>query len=92
MEKTNKNTSKFTLFFSEALIQNFCPVRLIYIPVISALEMVGPKKRMFAGVTVQLFFTAGFLLTAGFAYYIKDWRHLQIALTLPGVLFFSYYW
>lgn len=59
---------------------------------ISALEMVGPKKRMFAGVAVQLFFTAGFLLTAGFAYFIKDWRHLQIALTLPGVLFFSYYW
>lgn len=57
-----------------------------------ALEMVGPKKRMFAGVVCQMFFTAGYLLTALFAYFIRDWRRLQIALTLPGILFFSYWW
>lgn len=57
-----------------------------------ALEMVGPKKRMFAGVVCQMFFTLGFLLTALFAYFIRNWRHLQIALTLPGILFFSYWW
>uniref|UniRef100_A0A1B6LD98 Major facilitator superfamily (MFS) profile domain-containing protein n=1 Tax=Graphocephala atropunctata TaxID=36148 RepID=A0A1B6LD98_9HEMI len=56
------------------------------------MEMVGPKKRTFAGVAIQYFFTTGFLLTAGFAYYIKDWRHLQIAYTVCGVVFFSYYW
>lgn len=54
--------------------------------------MVGPSKRMFAGVAVQLFFTTGFVLTAGFAYFIRDWRNLQLALTLPGILFFSYWW
>ncbi|XP_014247403.1 organic cation transporter protein isoform X2 [Cimex lectularius] len=57
-----------------------------------AMEMVGPKFRMFAGVAFQLFFTAGFVLTAGFAYLIKDWRMLQLALTLPGIVFFSYWW
>ncbi|XP_073978691.1 organic cation transporter protein-like isoform X2 [Rhodnius prolixus] len=57
-----------------------------------AMELVGPKRRMFAGVAFQLFFTAGFLVTAGAAYFIRDWRFLQIALTLPGIIFFTYWW
>ncbi|KAH8306182.1 hypothetical protein KR018_003604, partial [Drosophila ironensis] len=56
------------------------------------LEMVGSSYRLFAGVTMQMFFSVGFMLTAGFAYYIHDWRWLQIALTLPGLLFICYYW
>uniref|UniRef100_A0A069DW20 Putative synaptic vesicle transporter svop n=1 Tax=Panstrongylus megistus TaxID=65343 RepID=A0A069DW20_9HEMI len=57
-----------------------------------AMELVGPKRRMFTGVAFQLFFTAGFLVTAGAAYLIRNWRLLQIALTLPGIAFFSYWW
>lgn len=57
-----------------------------------ALEMVGSSYRLFAGVVMQMFFSVGFMLTAGFAYFIHDWRWLQIALTLPGLLFICYYW
>lgn len=57
-----------------------------------AMEMVGASYRLFAGVVVQMFFSVGFMLTAGFAYFIHDWRWLQIALTLPGLLFMCYYW
>ncbi|XP_057338281.1 organic cation transporter protein [Microplitis mediator] len=57
-----------------------------------ALEMVGPKKRSVAGVGCQLFFTLGYILTAGFAYYIRDWRYLQIAITLPSFAFLVYWW
>ncbi|EDV90527.1 organic cation transporter protein [Drosophila grimshawi] len=57
-----------------------------------AMEMVGASYRLFAGVTVQMFFSVGFMLTAGFAYLIRDWRWLQIALTLPGLVFMGYYW
>ncbi|EDW43466.1 organic cation transporter protein [Drosophila sechellia] len=57
-----------------------------------ALEMVGSSYRIFAGVAMQMFFSVGFMLTAGFAYFIHDWRWLQIALTLPGLLFLCYYW
>ncbi|XP_043470044.1 organic cation transporter protein-like [Leptopilina heterotoma] len=57
-----------------------------------ALEMVGPKKRIYAGVGVNLFFTIGYFTTGIFAYFIRDWRTLQIALVLPSVLFLSYYW
>lgn len=57
-----------------------------------ALEMVGPKKRLVAGVGVQLFFTIGYILTAAFAYYITNWRMLQVALTIPSIGFLLYWW
>lgn len=57
-----------------------------------AMEMVGPSYRLFAGVAVMMFFSFGFILTAGFAYVFTDWREFQIAITLPGLLFMCYYW
>lgn len=57
-----------------------------------AMEMVGPTRRLFAGVVSMMFFSFGYMLVGAFAYFIKDWRYLQIALTLPGVLFMVYYW
>ncbi|XP_059486702.1 organic cation transporter protein [Neocloeon triangulifer] len=56
------------------------------------MEMVGPSKRFYAGVVVQYFFTLGYMLTALLAYLITDWRQLQIALSLPGLLFLLYWW
>lgn len=57
-----------------------------------AMEMVGPTYRLFAGVAVMMFFSLGFILTAGFAYFFTDWRDFQIAITLPGLVFMCYYW
>lgn len=57
-----------------------------------SMEMVGPDSRLFAGTICMMFFSVGYMLTAVFAYFIHDWRALQIALTLPGVLFLSYWW
>lgn len=57
-----------------------------------AMEMVGPSRRLFAGVVSMMFFSFGYMLVGAFAYFIYEWRYLQIALTLPGVLFMFYYW
>jgi MFS transporter, OCT family, solute carrier family 22 (organic cation transporter), member 4/5 len=57
-----------------------------------AMEMVGPKHRLFAGMVVMMFFSLGYMLTAAFAYYFTAWRELQLALTLFGVLFLTYWW
>lgn len=57
-----------------------------------AMEMVGPSHRLFAGVVSMMFFSFGYMLVGAFAYFITDWRYLQIALTLPGILFMVYYW
>jgi len=57
-----------------------------------AMEMVGPSHRIYAGVICMMFFSFGYMLTALFAFFITDWRRLQIALTLPGLLFMCYWW
>lgn len=59
---------------------------------IAAMEMVGPSKRLYAGVVCQFFFTTGYILTAIFAYFIRDWRILQASLSAPGILFLCYWW
>lgn len=56
------------------------------------MEMVAPKKRLMAGTVCQMAFTVGYLLVAPIAYFITEWRYLQVALTVPGVIFFTYWW
>ncbi|XP_015524354.1 organic cation transporter protein [Neodiprion lecontei] len=57
-----------------------------------ALEMVGPKKRLAAGMGCQLFFTSGYILTAGLAYFFTNWRTLQVVFTIPSIVFLAYWW
>ncbi|XP_051510765.1 solute carrier family 22 member 6-A-like [Myxocyprinus asiaticus] len=55
-------------------------------------EWTGPKKRMLAGVITDYFFGFGYILLAGVAYLIRDWRKLQLAISAPGFLFLFYIW
>ncbi|CRK91510.1 CLUMA_CG005171, isoform A [Clunio marinus] len=57
-----------------------------------SLEMVGKESRMVAGVTFMMFFSSGYMLMGGFAYFLPDWRWFQVAITLPGVIFLFYWW
>lgn len=57
-----------------------------------SLEMVGKDLRMVAGVCFMMFFSFGYMLMGVFAYFIHDWRWLQVGLTIPGVVFLLYWW
>ncbi|XP_060519690.1 organic cation transporter protein-like [Cylas formicarius] len=59
---------------------------------VMGLEMVGPSKRLVAGMVVFIFFSGGYVLIALLAYVFPNWRHLQLALTLPGTVFLFYWW
>ncbi|KAG5276577.1 hypothetical protein AALO_G00107280 [Alosa alosa] len=55
-------------------------------------EWTGLKHRMLAGIITDYFFGFGYILLAGVAYLIRDWRHLQLAISAPGFLFIFYIW
>ncbi|XP_062407014.1 organic cation transporter protein [Sardina pilchardus] len=55
-------------------------------------EWTGLKHRMLAGIITDYFFGFGYILLAGVAYLIRDWRHLQLAISAPGFLFVFYIW
>ncbi|XP_060907568.1 solute carrier family 22 member 2-like [Labrus mixtus] len=55
-------------------------------------EIVGVEYRRTVGVLYQMFFSVGILLLPLLAYYITDWRWLQVVITIPYIVFLSYYW
>ncbi|KAI3358401.1 hypothetical protein L3Q82_014830 [Scortum barcoo] len=51
------------------------------------------KKRMLlAGIITDYAFGLGYMLLAGVAYLIRDWRKLQLAISAPGFLLIFYIW
>ncbi|XP_068605035.1 solute carrier family 22 member 2-like [Brachionichthys hirsutus] len=55
-------------------------------------EIVGVEYRRTVGILFQMFYSVGLLILPLLAYFIKDWRWLQAAITAPYILFLSYYW
>jgi len=56
-----------------------------------AVELVGPSWRVFCGVVIEFFFVGGELLLAVLAWWLREWRKLQLAAVAPGILFLSYF-
>ena len=56
------------------------------------MEIIGVKWRATASVLYQIPLNLGHLTLAVFAYFIRDWRKLQFALSIPSVILLSYYW
>ncbi|XP_062324467.1 solute carrier family 22 member 2 [Osmerus eperlanus] len=55
-------------------------------------EIVGVEYRRTVGVIYQMFFSVGILILPLLAYYITDWRWLQVVFTVPFIFFLTYYW
>ncbi|XP_028252362.1 solute carrier family 22 member 2-like [Parambassis ranga] len=55
-------------------------------------EIVGVEYRRTVGILYQMFFSIGNLILPLLAYYIVDWRWLQVVISAPYILFLSYYW
>lgn len=56
------------------------------------MEIIGPKWRELFSVLYQIPFNLGHLTLAGFAYFLRDWHHLQFGMSIFSVLLISYYW
>ncbi|XP_056021360.1 organic cation transporter protein-like [Ostrea edulis] len=59
---------------------------------IIGMEMVGPSKRLFSGTVILEVYVFGEFLLLIFAYFIRDWRWLQLALAVPMVSTMCYWW
>uniref|UniRef100_A0A1A8H2S3 Major facilitator superfamily (MFS) profile domain-containing protein n=1 Tax=Nothobranchius korthausae TaxID=1143690 RepID=A0A1A8H2S3_9TELE len=55
-------------------------------------EWTCTKRRMLAGIITDYTFGLGYMLLAGVAYLIRDWRKLQLAISAPGFLLIFYIW
>lgn len=55
------------------------------------MELVGPSKRLFAGVINEVFFAVGLVLLAGVAYAFRDWFWIELSLSIPTVVFMAFW-
>ena len=60
--------------------------------IVMACELFPAVHRTFAGTALELFWAAAWMFLALLAFLIRDWRHLQLAITLPGVLVIPLIW
>ncbi|XP_048579852.1 solute carrier family 22 member 15 isoform X2 [Nematostella vectensis] len=55
-------------------------------------EFVGPAHRSLAGTLNWVFFTLSLITLDGLAYGLHDWRHLSIAVSVPALPLFFFWW
>ncbi|XP_061607459.1 solute carrier family 22 member 6 isoform X3 [Phyllopteryx taeniolatus] len=55
-------------------------------------EWIPTKTRTLVGTLTSFYFTFGQLILAGLAYWLRDWRKLQLVVCAPHILFFAYSW
>lgn len=58
----------------------------------SEVEWIPTKTRTVVGTLTSFFFTFGQMILAGLAYWLRDWRKLQLVVCAPQFLFFTYSW
>ncbi|KAK3098544.1 hypothetical protein FSP39_020489 [Pinctada imbricata] len=82
----------FLLFIALRFLAGSSVGGLLAITFVMSMELVGPSKRMWAGILIELFWAFGCMLLALLAYLIRDWRYLNLAVSVPTVLLLSYAW
>lgn len=56
------------------------------------MEFCGPKYRLLGGIIAEVSWGLGFALLIGIAWCIRDELYLQLAISLPSLLYIAYYW
>ena len=82
----------FYVFIPFYILQGAAQTGLFLVTFTLGTELVGPSYRLFAGFLVQSFYSIGYMTLAGVAYALRDWRYIELAITLPVILFVPYIW
>jgi len=65
-------------------------VSVVFSSFVLCMEVVGGGRwRTLAGVSFHYPVPLGYLSVAVIAYFLRDWRHLQLAVSLPGLLLYA---
>ncbi|XP_071115386.1 organic cation transporter protein-like [Haliotis cracherodii] len=79
------NSAPVVLFLE--FVIHACTVSRYVACFVFGMEIVGPSKRMWAGVAMNLFWSAGNIMTALAAYLFRDWKTRQLIVSVPAVVF-----
>lgn len=81
----------FEMYLFLRAILGFVSVSVVFSGFVLSIELVGGVWRTVAGISYLFPTSISFGLISAIAYFIRDWRTLQLAISLPGALILSYW-
>jgi len=82
----------YPIYLMGRFVTGIGAVGTLMIAFILAVEFIGVKHRTFVGIMIQFPFAFGLCTTGVMAYFIRDWRYLQVAVTLPSICILAFKW
>ncbi|KAI4458533.1 solute carrier family 22 member [Holotrichia oblita] len=82
----------FEMYFILRAILGFISVSVVFSGFVLSIELVGGLWRTVAGIAYLFPLSISYATIAGMAYLLRNWRHLQLAISLPGILFLGLWW
>ncbi|XP_043203235.1 organic cation transporter protein-like [Amphibalanus amphitrite] len=70
----------------------FCGIGAYCACFVTCMEMLGDWWRVVVGIAFCMPMSLGYMTLAVLAYFVRHWRALQVAVSLPGILYMAYYW
>ncbi|RUS82165.1 hypothetical protein EGW08_010047 [Elysia chlorotica] len=74
----------YTAYVIIRFLISFFGTGIILAAFVIGMEVVGPSKRRIAGNVSNFFWVLGICVLTTMAYFLRDWRHLQIAISVPN--------
>lgn len=85
-------TPWFSLYLGLRAVLGFFSVSVVFSGFVLCMEVVGGKWQTISGVSYLFPLPLGYITISGIAYFVRGWRHLQLAITLPAVAFLPLWW
>lgn len=84
--------ANFYLFCVLRFIVGFSCAGTFMSAFVLGMEIVGPSKRLWAGVVIEYFFALGLVLLCLVGYLVREWKYNEIILSVPSVFILTYWW
>ncbi|XP_076371650.1 organic cation transporter protein-like [Tachypleus tridentatus] len=85
-------SSSFAMFTALRFLVALGSAGLLTTGFVVLVEVVGPKHRTIFGIAIQFGWAAGYTILPGIAWLLPNWSHIQMAISIPCIGFFSLWW
>lgn len=85
-------TPWFEMYIVVRTLLGFISVSVVFSGFVLTVELVGGIWRIVAGVSYLFPVAVSYMTISGIAWLIRDWRQLQLAISLPGFLILGLWW